>query len=78
VARGCRIVSEYVFVKSLAITRTGLYEAVYAPVSVDERLLRITPEWRAWQRHLGRSIPVDKRGGWHFPSKLPPLTEAEA
>jgi hypothetical protein len=35
-----------------------------------------TPEWRAWQRHLGRRMPVDNRGGWHFPSKLPPL-EAE-
>jgi hypothetical protein len=32
-----------------------------------------TAEWRAWQRHLGRSMPVDKLGGWHFPSRLPPL-----
>ena len=30
-------------------------------------------EWRAWIRHLGRSVPVDSRGGWHFPSRLPPL-----
>jgi hypothetical protein len=35
-----------------------------------------TPEWRAWCRHLGRNFPVDNRGGWRFPSKLPPL-EAE-
>jgi hypothetical protein len=39
-----------------------------------------TPEWRAWQRHLvattGRGTPMDSRGGWYFPSKLPPL-EAE-
>jgi hypothetical protein len=36
-----------------------------------------TPEWRCWQRHLGRSIPVNSQGGWWFPSKLPPLTDAE-
>jgi hypothetical protein len=40
-----------------------------------------TPEWRAWQRHLvattGRGTPVNNRGGWYFPSKLPPLTDAE-
>jgi hypothetical protein len=39
-----------------------------------------TPEWRAWQRHLvattGRGTPVNNRGGWYFPSKLP-LLEAE-
>jgi hypothetical protein len=39
-----------------------------------------TPEWRAWQRHLvattGRGTPMDSRGGWYFPSKLP-LLEAE-
>src|SRR6516164_7038501 len=36
-----------------------------------------TPEWRCWQRHLGRSMPVNSQGGWWFPSKLPPLTDAE-
>jgi hypothetical protein len=40
-----------------------------------------TPEWRCWQRHLvatkGKGTPVDSRGGWWFPSKLPPLTDAE-
>jgi hypothetical protein len=40
-----------------------------------------TPEFRAWQRHSeateGRDTPTDNRGGWLFPSKLPPL-EAEA
>jgi hypothetical protein len=34
-------------------------------------------EWRAWQKHLiatrGRGTPTDSRGGWHFPSRLPPL-----
>jgi hypothetical protein len=34
------------------------------------------PRMGAWQCHLGRSIPVDKRGGWHFPSRLPPLPVA--
>jgi hypothetical protein len=40
-----------------------------------------TPEFRAWQRHReateGRDTPTDNRGGWLFPSKLPPL-KAEA
>jgi hypothetical protein len=36
-----------------------------------------TPEWRCWQRHLGRDIPVDNRGGWWFSSRLPPLTNVE-
>ena len=36
-----------------------------------------TPEWRCWQRHLGRSMPVNSQGGWWFPSKLPPLTDAK-
>jgi hypothetical protein len=27
--------------------------------------------------HQGKGTPVDNRGGWHFPSKLPPLN-AEA
>ena len=39
------------------------------------------PEFRAWQRHLvaatGKGTPTDSRGGWLFPSKLPPL-KAEA
>jgi hypothetical protein len=55
-------------------------EAVPAGVSVQgpERVYirNITPEWRCWERHLGRSIPVDSRGGWWFPSKLPPLPVA--
>jgi hypothetical protein len=38
-----------------------------------------TAEWRYWQRHLvattGLGTPMDSRGGWWFPSKLPPLKE---
>jgi hypothetical protein len=49
-----------------------------APVQVPTRVFirENTPEWRAWQRHLGRSVPVDNRGGWWFPSRLPPLEAA--
>ena len=36
-----------------------------------------TPEWRCWQRHLGRSMPVNSQGGWWFPSKLPPLIDVK-
>ncbi|MGJ0509969.1 MAG: hypothetical protein ACR652_23145 [Methylocystis sp.] len=34
-------------------------------------------EWRAWAAHWretkGKSPPVDRRGGWFFPSKWPPV-----
>jgi hypothetical protein len=48
-----------------------------APVRVPERvhIRENTPEWRAWQRHLGRSLPVDNRGGWWVSSRLPPYDE---
>ena len=46
-------------------------------VPAQEYICEGTAEWRAWQRHLqattGRGSPVDKRGGWNFPSRLPPL-----
>jgi hypothetical protein len=31
-----------------------------------------SPEWRAWTAYRGRSPPIDKRGGWRFPSRWPP------
>jgi hypothetical protein len=31
-----------------------------------------TPEWRAWQPHLGRSMPLDKQGGGIFPTGCRP------
>jgi hypothetical protein len=53
-------------------------EAVPAAARPEQVFIREnTPEWRCWQRHLGRSIPVNSQGGWWFPSKLPPLTDAE-
>src|SRR6516225_5477271 len=57
-------------------------EAVPAAARPEQVFIREnTPEWRCWQRHLvatkGKGTPVDSRGGWWFPSKLPPL-EAEA
>ena len=34
------------------------------------------PEWRAWATYWratkGRTPPTDKRGGWRFPSLIPP------
>jgi hypothetical protein len=34
------------------------------------------PEWRAWETlwraTKGRTPPQDKRGGWRFPSRIPP------
>jgi hypothetical protein len=53
--------------------------SVRAPEQVHIR--ENTPEWRCWQRYLaatkGKGTPVDNRGGWWFPSRLPPLTDAE-
>jgi hypothetical protein len=60
--------------------RDRVWEESVLPVSTSrpERvwLHERSPEWRCWQRHLvatrGRGTPMDSRGGWHFPSKLPP------
>jgi hypothetical protein len=57
-------------------------EAVPATARPEQVFIREnTPEWRCWQRHLvatkGKGTPVDNRGGWWFPSRLPPLTDAE-
>jgi hypothetical protein len=56
-------------------------EAVPAAARPEQVFIREnTPEWRCWQRHLvaikGKGTPVDNRGGWWFPSRLPPLAEA--
>jgi hypothetical protein len=29
-------------------------------------------EWTAWSRYRGKSPPLDRRGGWRFPSRWPP------
>jgi len=59
-------------------------EPMAVPTTTASRPERVwlherTAEWRCWQKHLvatrGRGTPVDNRGGWHFPSKLPPLKE---
>jgi len=53
-------------------------EAVPAAARPEQVFIREnTPEWRCWQRHLGRSMPVNSQGGWWFSSRLPPLTDAE-
>jgi len=53
-------------------------EAVPAAARPEQVFIREnTPEWRCWQRHLGRSMPMNSQGGWWFPSKLPPLTDAK-
>jgi hypothetical protein len=31
-----------------------------------------SPEWASWTAHRGKSPPIDGRGGWRFPSRLPP------
>ena len=50
-------------------------EPVPAPTERPERawIRKDSPEWRAWERHLGRSMPTDSRGGWEVASRLPPL-----
>jgi hypothetical protein len=56
-------------------------EAVPVAAPVDRSawvwLHERAPEFRAWQRDLiattGHGTPTDDRGGWWFPSKLPPL-----
>ncbi len=33
-----------------------------------------TPEWSAWTAFRGKTAPIDARGGWRFPSRLPPAS----
>ncbi|CAJ0867041.1 hypothetical protein AMST5_01916 [freshwater sediment metagenome] len=33
-------------------------------------------EWDAWTRYRGKTPPLDRRGGWRFPSRLPPMIQA--
>ncbi|MGJ0507630.1 MAG: hypothetical protein ACR652_10955 [Methylocystis sp.] len=33
-------------------------------------------EWAAWTRHRGRTMPLDRRGGWRVPSRWPPSMQA--
>lgn len=39
-----------------------------------------SPEWRAWDAYWratrGKGPPIDRRGGWRFPSRWPPIIEA--
>lgn len=35
-----------------------------------------TPEWDAWVAHEGRARPMDAKGGWSFPTRWPPNTDA--
>ncbi|MGJ0507011.1 MAG: hypothetical protein ACR652_07690 [Methylocystis sp.] len=35
-----------------------------------------SPEWAAWTRFRGRTPPLDRRGGWRFPSRWPPAMQA--
>jgi hypothetical protein len=35
-----------------------------------------TPEWRAWTIYRRKTPPLDRRGGWRFPSRWPPTIQA--
>ena len=41
-----------------------------------------SPEWRAWdafyKQTKGKTPPLDRRGGWRFPSRIPPASDATA
>lgn len=37
-----------------------------------------TPEWDAWVAFEGKPRPADARGGWYFPSRMPPSIEKAA
>lgn len=36
-----------------------------------------TPEWDAWTTFNGKAKPIDKTGGFYFPSRWPPISNAE-
>jgi hypothetical protein len=68
----------------LGVDRTEFRIAMGHPI--DDRSLRgqvfvreDEPEWLLWDEHLrkttGRGAPMNKRFGWHFPTRVPPLDE---
>ncbi len=50
--------------------------AAFGPPKVH--VMSGTPEWDAWVAHEGRARPLDAKGGWSFPSKLPPSKQKDA
>lgn len=50
--------------------------ATFGPPKVH--VMSGTPEWDAWVAHEGRARPLDAKGGWSFPSKLPPSKQKDA
>jgi hypothetical protein len=35
-----------------------------------------SPEWKAWAAYRGKPAPIDRNGGWRFPSQWPPTIQA--
>lgn len=54
----------------------ALPSAKAAPAKVH--VMSGTPEWEAWAAYEGKPRPLDAKGGWSFPSRLPPSTEKAA
>jgi hypothetical protein len=57
----------------------GRWRDVQAPKSIAPALIWIasgSPEWRAWTAHRGKAPPLDRRGGWRFPTRFPPAMVA--
>jgi hypothetical protein len=53
----------------------GRWRDVRPPQSIAPALVWIkhgSAEWQAWTQFNGRAAPLDRRGGWRFPSKFPP------
>ena len=73
-------------VETMAARRCSVNQILEAVRAFNERSATIpastvwisasAPEWRAWASYWretkGRTPPQDKRGGWRFPSRIPP------
>jgi len=64
----------------MGIDRTEFRIAMGHPI-VDFRSAEVfvreeDPKWRIWEaylrKHAGKGAPISSRGGWYFPSRLPP------
>jgi hypothetical protein len=77
-------------IETMAARRCSVNQILEAVRAFQERAAAIpassvwisasAPEWREWSAYWratkGRTPPQDKRGGWRFPSRIPPATMA--
>ena len=61
--------------------RDRCFEGYGAAVATGEAQVFVkldSPQWKAWRAHRGKPIPLNREGGWCFPTEWPPDVERGA